>query len=172
MAGSLASDDLVTQVLHGEQTDFVPVAPSYEGLGPLQFHRLELNWRKWWHHLENAHTDLLPVDYDTYLAVELEVHVDIIERCYPRPAWLSVPHNDTPDEIRGFAIARRGEDLFWLSPSGHASWIPPSRAAQHEAEIVERSLSYADLWDRAEGRAIRPRRLPPRASARPDPQPG
>ena len=171
MAGSLASDDLVTQVLHGKQTDFVPVAPSYEGLGALQFHRLELNWRKWWHRLENAHTDLLPVDYDTYLAVELEIHVDVIERCYPRPAWLSVPHNDTPDEIRGYAIARRGEDLFWLSPSGHASWIPPSRAAQQEAEVVERSLPWADYWDRADNRAIQRAAFRPVHQLSPIPRP-
>jgi uroporphyrinogen-III decarboxylase len=94
-----------------------------------------------------------------------------MERCYPRPAWLSLPQNDTAEGIRGCAIARRGSDLFWLYPSGHEAWIPPNREAQHEAEVTERSLKWADLWDRADGSAIRNAAARPMHRLQPLPEP-
>jgi hypothetical protein len=171
MPGPLASNDPVTQVLNGERADYVPIAPSYEFLGPLQFHRMELRWRKWWDRLEQAGADILPVDYESYLQVELELYTDILDSVYPRPAWTSVPHHDTPDGLMGHAVVRRGEDLFWLSPGGHVSWIPPNREAEHDASVAQRSLSWADLWDRSSARAVENAGTRPVHDIRPVPEP-
>jgi hypothetical protein len=103
--------------------------------------------------------------------VELEIRADVIERCYPRPAWLSLPHNDIAEGIGGCAVVRRGDDLFWLHPSGHESWIPPNRQAKHEAEVMERSLPWADYWDRASGSAIRNAAARPVHRLQPIPEP-
>jgi len=174
MSAPLASNDAITRVLNGRRADFVPVAPAYETLGPLQFYRMELNWRKWWDRLDRTGTDLLPIDYETYLQVESEMHAEVIERCYPRPAWLALPRNDIAEDISGYAVVRRGDDLFWLSPSGHESWIPPNREAQHEAEVVQRSVPWADYWDRADSTAIRNAAARPvhRLQPIPEPSPG
>lgn len=56
--------------------------------------------------------------------------------------------NRAPDEIAGCAVARRGEDLFWLSPEGEATWIPPNREAHLAAMAAERTHHFADLWER------------------------
>lgn len=151
MPGPLASDDPVTRALHGKPADFVPVAPSYEFLGPLQFYRMELNWRKWSARLEQAGTDLLAVTHEDYLAHELELYSEILDTAYPRPAWLGLPRNRTFGEIAGSAVARQGEHLFWLSSDGHASWIPPHREAQAATMAAERSLPWGDLWGRGGG---------------------
>ena len=173
MHAPLASNDPVTQVLNGKRAGFVPVAPSYEFLGPLQFHRLELNWRAWWDRLEREGTDALAVDYETYLEVQLGVYTEIFDRVYSRPAWTSLPHNSTREQMRGCAVVRRGDELFWLSADGSASWIPPHRAAQHEAEVADRSLPWADLWDRSEsaGPAVRGAAARPLHELRPPPPP-
>lgn len=155
---SLASDDAVTRVLNGRSADFVPVAPCYEMLGPLQFHRMELQWRKWWERLERAGTEMLPVSYQDYLDLELEVADTILGGPYARPAWYSLPRNATREQIEGSAVVRRGEDLFWLSSDGQASWMPPNRVAQQEAMVAERSMPWADLWDRAGSNAAAIRR--------------
>jgi hypothetical protein len=171
MSAAPASNDAITRVLNGRRADFVPVAPSYETLGPLQFYRMELRWRKWWQRLDQAGTDLLPVHYEMCLQVELEIYIDVMERCYSRPAWLALPHNDTAEEINGYAVVRRGDDLFWLSPSGYESWIPPNREAQHEVEIIQRSMPWADYWDRANSTAIRNAAARPVHRLQPIPEP-
>ena len=41
------SPDPLSQLLNGQPVPFVPVAPVYEHLGPLESRRMELRWRKW-----------------------------------------------------------------------------------------------------------------------------
>jgi hypothetical protein len=142
--------DPLNQVLNGRRAEFVPVAPVYECLGPLQFHRMALRWRKWRDRLDEAATDLLPVDYQNYLDLELEIHTDIIDHHYPPPAWLSVPTNLAPDQVAGCAVARKGQDLFWLSADGEATWMPPNREAFHEALAADKTHHYARLWERGD----------------------
>ncbi len=151
MRGVLSSDDAVTRALNGKPTDFVPVAPAYEGLGPLQFWRMERTWRAWSERLEAAGTDLLPVDYRTYLEVEHEISAELLDGAYARPAWVDLPRNQTEEDLRGSAIARRNGELFWLSGDGSASWLPPNRIAHQEAAAAdEKQVSrWTSLWDRS-----------------------
>jgi hypothetical protein len=142
--------DPLNQVLNGRRAEFVPVAPVYECLGPLQFHRMALRWRKWRDSLDEAGTDLLPVDYQNYLDLELEIHTDIIDHHYPPPAWLSLPTNMTPDQVAGCAVVRQGQGLFWLSADGEAAWMPPNREAFHEALAADKTHHYARLWERGD----------------------
>jgi len=151
--GPLASNDPVTQVLNGGRPDYVPVAPCYELLGALEFYRMELRWRAWRRRLESAGLDLLPVSYQDYLKVEIETYVEMLDTAYPRPAWLGLPRNSAAEEMLGYAVVGRGDELFWLSPDGGESWIPPNRQAQQEAVVAERLVSWADLWDRSNSSA-------------------
>jgi hypothetical protein len=140
--------DPLNLVLDRRPAPFVPVAPVYEGLGPLEFQRMSLRRRKWQDILDRAGTDRLPVDYDTHLALELSIHTDIIETCYPPPGWLALPTNATPSEIAGAEVLRRGPDLYWASPDGRETWLAPNRIAYHARQAAERSLHFADLWER------------------------
>ena len=148
MTPSPKPTDALSLVLNRHPPPFVPVAPVYEGLGPFEFHWMALRWRKWRDLLDRARTDRLPVDYDTYLALELSVYTDTIETCYPPPGWLSLPTNATPPEIAGAEVVRRGADLYWTSPDGRETWLAPDRIAYHARQTRERSLHYADLWER------------------------
>jgi len=140
--------DPLNLVLNRRPAPFVPVATVYEGLGPLEFHRMALRWRKWHNLLDRARADRLPVDYDTYLELELSIHTTIIETCYPPPGWLSLPANTTPSEIAGAQVVRRGADLYWASPDGRETWLAPDRIAYHARQASERSLHFAGLWER------------------------
>jgi hypothetical protein len=143
--------DPLNQVLNRRPAPFIPVAPSYEGLGPLEFHRMELRWRKWRDRLDTAGTDRLPVDFQTSFDLALEVHTDILDTCYPPPAWLALPHISTPADIEGSALLRRGDDLYWLDRDGAESWIPPNRVAYHAKLAADRDHRFFHLW--AEGNA-------------------
>jgi hypothetical protein len=140
--------DPLNQVLNGRSAPFVPVAPAYEGLGPLEFRRMESRWLKWRERLEKAGSDLLPVHYRTCLEIELDIEGEILDRWYPPPAWLELRTNRTPEGAAGCAVVRRVDDLFWLDSDGAATWIPPSGEAEREAEAADRSMRYADLWGR------------------------
>jgi len=146
MNGPLHSDDEVTRVLHGLPVDFVPVAVSYEGLGPLQYLRTERHWQLWRRRLDGRKTDMLPVSYEMYVAHRLEIETEILSEIYLRPAWTHVPHCQTAQDIAGCAVVRQGEDLFWVQPDGQASWIAPTLQGE-EARIGSR---WSDLWDRGE----------------------
>ena len=43
----MALTDPLNLLLNGQTPPFVPVAPAYEGLGPLQFHRMTSRYQKW-----------------------------------------------------------------------------------------------------------------------------
>jgi hypothetical protein len=139
--------DPLNQVLNGRSAPFVPVAPVYEGLGPLEFHRMELWWRRWRERLEAAGADLLAVEHEACLEVELGIEREIVDRWYPPPAWLTLRTNLTAEETAGCAVVRQGDDLFWLDREGQATWIPPNRVAYHEAQAADHSMPYADLWE-------------------------
>ena len=141
--------DPLNQVLNRRPAPFIPVAPSYEGLGPLEFYRMELRWRKWRDRLDAAATDRLPVDFQTSFDLAFEIHAHIIDTYYPPPAWLALPHISTPDEIEGSAVLRRGDDLYWLDPDGTESWLPPNRVAYHAKLAEDKDHRYNRLW--AEG---------------------
>jgi len=152
MASSLnseaTSNDPLTLLLNGREPSVAPVAPVYEGLGPLEFHRMELRWQKWRARLEEAGVEALPVDYGTYFDLELEIHTDILEGPYPRPTWLALPRNATPEEVEGCSVARRGGELFWVDAEGQESWMAPNREAHLEAFVSDRSHHFARLWER------------------------
>ena len=148
MTADARQEDPLHLVLGGRPAPLVPVAPVYENLGALEFHAMQLRWTMWRTRLEEAGTDLLPLDYQTYLEVELAVRTEVLDNWYPPPAWLQLPVNRTPDEIAGCTLARRGEELFWLSPEGAATWIPPDRQRYHEHLIAEKRHPYAGLWER------------------------
>ena len=158
-------------VLGGRPAPVVPVAPVYENLGALQFHGMQLRWRLWRARLDEAAAELLPLDYQTYLQVELGTRTEILDRWYPPPAWLQLPVNRTPEEIAGCALARRGEDLFWLSPEGAATWIPPNRQRYHEHLAGEKRHPYADLWERGHQADRSDRAAGPRDQLAPAPAP-
>lgn len=141
--------DPLNRVLNHGRVCPVPVCPAYEQLGPLQFYRMELRWRKWWERLDRAGADMLAVDYQTYFDLELETHTDIIDTYYPPPSWMSLPMVSTPADIAGCAVVRRGEDLFWLSADGHESWVPPNHKAHQEALLAEEAPQYSRLWQPA-----------------------
>jgi beta-phosphoglucomutase-like phosphatase (HAD superfamily) len=138
--------DPLNLVLNKRPAPFVPVAPVYEGLGPLQSHWMTVGWRCWRDCLDQAGASLLPLDYYTYLGHALQVAATILDTVYPPPAWLGMPRNMTPSDIAGCAIARQGDDLFWLDAHGNASWIAPDLASQRETEIAEKAHPYAHLW--------------------------
>jgi hypothetical protein len=138
----------LTRILNGSAAPFVPVAPVYEGLGPLEFFWMERRWQTWSGLLDETGTDRLPVAHETYLEVETSLYLDALENYYPPPAWLSLPTNRTPEETAGSAVIRRGPDLFWQSPGGEETWLPPGRATLHERQTREGGLPYAGLWDR------------------------
>ena len=140
--------DALNLVLNRRPAPFVPVATVYEGIGPLEFHWMALRWRKWQDLLDRARADHLPVGYDTYLELELSIHTETIETCYPPPAWLFLPANTTPSEIAGAQVLRRGADLYWASPDGRETWLAPDRIAYHARQASERSLDFAGLWER------------------------
>jgi len=142
------SNDPLTLLLNGREPSVAPVAPVYEGLGPLEFHRMELRWQKWRARLEAAGVEALPVDYGTYFDLELEIHRDILEGPYPRPTWLALPWNATPEEVEGCSVARRGGELFWVEAEGEESWMAPNREAHEEAFVADRSHHFARLWER------------------------
>jgi hypothetical protein len=142
-----SSRDPLTRALNAQPAPFVPVAPAYEGLGPLEFHRMVLYWRKWWARLEAAGTDLLPVEHRAHFELELEIHTEILDSVYPPPAWLGMPHTHLASDVAGCAVVRRGEDLFWLSSSGHGEWIPPNRQVYHDTLAAEKTHQYASFWD-------------------------
>jgi hypothetical protein len=139
--------DALNQLLNGGRPEVVPVAPVYEGLGALQSHWLGLRWRKWRQRLEDAGRELLAVSYGQYLGLELEILTDTLDEVYLPPAWLGLPRNRVEAEVAGCAVMRRGEELFWLDSDGGASWMPPSLAAEREAEIAEGRHRYAHLWE-------------------------
>ena len=139
-------NDPLNLILNGRRLPFVPVAPSYENLGPLEFHRVALRWSKWRDRLDAAGTDRLPVEYQAYFDLELEIHTDILDTCYPPPAWLILPTISTPPEVAGATVERRGDDLYWVAADGDATWLPPSRQAYHTRMADERSGHYARLW--------------------------
>ncbi len=148
--GPLASDDAITRVLTGKPAPYLPVAPVYEMLGPLQFHRMESRWRKWRARLAQANTDLLPVDYQTHFQIERELYTEMLDGPYPPPAWLSLPYLSSRASVAGSAVVRRGDELFWLSADGYESWIPPNREAEQSVAAAEKSTPWSDLWDRSE----------------------
>lgn len=147
MHGPLHSDDAVTRVMHGQPVDFVPVALAYENLGPLQYLRTEMWWQAWERQLDRAGTDVLPVDYETYLLQELEIETEILRDIYRRPAWVALRRNQTADEIRGSMIVRRGGELFWADAGGEERQIPRTLEGR-EAEVGAR---WSDLWERDGG---------------------
>ncbi len=138
--------DPLNQVLNLHPAPFVPVAPSYEGLGPLQFYRMELHWRKWRERLDAAGADRLPADFQTSFDIEFEINTHIIDTYYPPPAWLSLPRISTPSDLEGAAVLRRGDDLYWVDAQGTESWIPPDRVTFHARLAEERDPRYAGLW--------------------------
>ena len=145
MRNPLASRDPLTLLLNGDQPPYVPVAPVYEGLGPLQFHRMALQWKKWWDRLEKAGTDRLEVGYQARFEVELEIETEILDRFYPPPTWLGLPWS--PGRVEA-AVVRRGKDLFWVSGKGEA-WMPPNREAYYQSLTAQGSQSpYSNLWER------------------------
>jgi len=146
MQGPLHSDDAVTRVMHGQRTDFVPVALAYEGLGPLQYYRTERNWQLWRDRLDEAKTDRLPLSYDLYLAHQFQIEEEVLGGFYLRPAWAHLRRNLTPEEVNGSAVVRRGNDLFWVSPEGEEALIESTLRGQ-EARVGSR---WADLWDKGE----------------------
>jgi hypothetical protein len=150
MADAPQAHDPLSLVLNGRSAAFVPVAPVYEGLGPLQSHWMTVGWRKWRDLLDQAGADFLALDYQTYLRHQVDVYTSILDTVYPPPAWLGLPRNMSPSDIAGCAIARQSEDLFWLDARGNASWIAPDLATQRETEIAEQTHPYAHLWQ--EGR--------------------
>ncbi len=140
--------DPLNQVLSGRPSPFVPVAPVYEGLGPLEFHWMQLRWRKWRHLLDAAGTDRLAVDYETYVAVELALYTETIDAYYPPPAWLALPLIQSAERISATAVVRRGTDLYWVSEDGKETWLPPNRAAYASRQVEERASHYYGLWRR------------------------
>ena len=140
--------DPLNLLLNRRPAPFVPVAPVYETLGPLQFHWMEQRHRKWRARLDQAGTDLLPVDHSTHFAVQWEIHTETLDNYYLPPAWYALPRTMSPDEVAGCAVARQGEDLHWVWPSGKTEWIPPSRQAYHDMQTAERTMPFAQLWQR------------------------
>jgi hypothetical protein len=146
----------------------VPVAQAYENLGPLQYYRVERSWRRWRRAIDAAGTELLPLSYEQYLEHQFEVHAEVLRDIYTRPAWYVLPRNETPEQVAGRALLRRGEDLFWVSPEGHASWIQPTLVGQ-EARY---GAGYSNLWDRGQGpEAVTAAAAEPEHAASPLPEP-
>ncbi|MFB3882985.1 MAG: uroporphyrinogen decarboxylase family protein [Armatimonadota bacterium] len=150
MDGVLHSDDAVTRVMHGQHVDFVPVAQAYETIGPLQYLRVERNWQLWRRRLDEASAEVLPVSYEMYLSHRMEIETEILGDIYRRPAWYRLMHNETPEEIEGSAVVRRGDDLFWLSKDGEASWIWPTL----EGTDAARGAGYSELWSKGDAAAV------------------
>jgi Uroporphyrinogen decarboxylase (URO-D) len=146
MRGPLASNDAVTRVMHGQPVDFVPVAQAYENLGPLQYYLVERSWRKWWRKVEASGAELLPVSYEETLDQQFEIQAEMLRDIYLRPAWRALPHNETPEQVSGCAVLRRGEDLFWVRPDGNTSWMQPTLVGQE----VRYGAGWSDLWDRSQ----------------------
>jgi len=142
------SVDPVNAVLNGRPAPFVPVAPVYEGLGPLECYEMELRRRKWWRRLEEAGRERLPVEFESYAALELEIHTDMLDEHYPRPAWRELPIIASVEDLDGCAVVRRGEDLFWVARDGRETWLPTSLAARNQREVVEGAARFAGLWER------------------------
>ncbi len=140
--------DPLNQVLSGRPSPFVPVAPVYEGLGPLESHWMQLRWRKWRDLLDAAGTDRLAIDYETYVGVERALYTETIDAYYPPPAWLALPRVATAEEVSRAVVMRRGEDLYWVSEDGSERWLPPNGAAYASREVQERSSHYYGLWHR------------------------
>jgi hypothetical protein len=163
----LASNDAVTRVMHGEPVDFVPVAQAYENLGPLQYYRLERSWHRWRRALDTAGTDLLPVSYQQYAEHQFEVHAEVLRDIYARPAWYLLPRNEAPEQVDGWALLRRGEDLFWVSPDGRATWIQPTLVGQ-EARY---GAGWSNLWDKGQGAETVTAATAPEHTAGPLPEP-
>jgi len=139
--------DPLNRVLNGQPAPFVPVAPSYENLGPLQFRRMELTWQHWRARLLAARTDRLPVDYQAHLDVAFAVHTEILDSCYPPPAWMGLSLLPPPADLAGCAVEQRGEDLYWIAAGGQETWLPPDRVTYHARLAEEKTHSYAHLWE-------------------------
>jgi uroporphyrinogen-III decarboxylase len=144
--GPLTSNDLVTRVMQGEHVDRVPVALVYEYLGPLQFHRIERSWQLWKQLLDRAQVDRLPVSYEDYLAHEVEIETEVLGDIYRRPAWAMLRRNQTPEQLAGAELHRRGEDLYWINSDGSEHIIAHSLQGE-EAKV---GSSWSDLWNRGE----------------------
>jgi len=147
MTAPRATDPL-NLLLNGRPAPFVPVAPVYETLGPLQFHWMEQRHRKWRARLDQTGTDLLPVDHATHFSVQWEIHTETLDHYYLPPAWYALPWTMSPEEAAGCAVARQGDDLYWTWPSGEMEWMPPNRQAYHDTQTAERTMPYAQLWQR------------------------
>ena len=143
---NIHTTDPLSLILNGQRPPFVPVAPSYENLGPLEFHHMALRYRKWRDRLIAAGTDRLPVGHRTHFDVELEICTDILDTCYPPPAWLKLPTIGTPTDVAGSAVERRGDDLCWIDTNGDATWLPPNGRAYYTRMADERSGPCARLW--------------------------
>jgi hypothetical protein len=83
--------------------------------------------------------------------LELSIHTEIMDGCYPPPAWLQLPHVSTADDVAGAAVEWRGEDLYWVDADGGAHWLPPDREAYAERFVADKTQSYAHLWEQRAG---------------------
>ncbi len=149
MKGPLTSEDAVTRVMHGQPVEVVPVAQAYPGLGSLQRYDMERSWRMWHDKLDATGTDCLAVTYQEYLDHHHQIQREILRNIYLRPAWRRLARNETPEEVEGCAVLRRGEDLFWVSPDGRVTWIQPTLIG-HEARYAS---GWGELWERVQDMA-------------------
>jgi len=149
MTAVFRPEDPINKVLNHEVTEFTPVTVVYEGLGPLEIYRTEQRYLRWRNILEQAGTDALEVDYQTYYELELGIETDILDGPYPPPAWLWFPTLASP---AGCAIKKRGGELFWRDAKGKETRIPP-RHAPHE-NTADSKDAYATIWEQ-KGRDVK-----------------
>ena len=147
----------VLEALTGSRVLPVPVTPVYEGLGPLESLGVTLRWEKWRALLDEAGTDALAVDYETYIGVEFESWSELLAGPYPPPTWLYLMTNDTPDQVAGCAVVSEGEDLFWVDAHGRARWMPPSLEARDAALVADRRYRFQMKWEGADIDELLPR---------------
>lgn len=144
MARDRTANSVLSLLLAGEPTPFVPVEPLY---GWPESLLIELRWQKWSHRLREAGTERLAVDYRTYFEVEAGVYADLLDACYPPPVSIELPVVKTAHEVAGCAVERRDDALFWLDPDGEATWLPPDGQAASEARVADRSEKLATVWE-------------------------
>jgi hypothetical protein len=109
---------------------------------------MKLRHDKWRHLMDDAGVERVPVDYGTYLGLELSILTETLDDCYPPPAWLALPRRQSEDQASGATVIRRGADLYWVSHEGEESWLPPDRATYASRQVQERASHYYGLWQR------------------------
>ena len=144
--------DPLNLLLNGQTPPFVPVAPAYEGLGPLQFHRMALRYGKWRDRLAAAGVTRLPVDYVRRTSTWScrSTPRSWIGTTRPRPGS-SCPRSVPQTTWRARLSSGEGRTCTgWRRRAGRTGYRP-HRETYAERFVADKTQSYAHLWEQRAG---------------------